>query len=530
MRPLTWLARLGLVVTAGALLVTSVVVGVAPRLWAVANAHQELPIALPAFQPLAQRSYAYDQFGNEISVFELENSQPISLAQVPQHVIDAFLAVEDREFYQHDGVNVRSLVRATLSNFASDSPQQGASTVTMQVVKNDFLAGLERDGRYKLLQVHYALMLENQYTKDQILERYLNTVFFGNNSYGIQAAAETYFGKTADQLTFIEAAFLAGLVRSPSAYDPINNPELSRGRFLQVLDRLVDDGYLTEAESAAIGSEFVLPERPRTIPERQNTRTYFTEALRDYLLNKSTILGDSYEERYAKLFRGGLRIHTTFNPILQAQADAARNVLPDTPQGFDAAMVSLETSTGAIRAMVGGRGFEANERETNMALAPRQTGSSIKLFILAAALQAGAQPDDVIDGRTPCVLPNPGEPTKPFEISDATAPSGTDLRYMTEASINCAYARLSQIVGLHRMVDTVYRMAKSPYLYSGQPASERRPIEPFASFATGANEMSPLDMASGAQTIANGGLHHEPYYVESIDAPDGRQIYIHADA
>ena len=148
-------------------------------------------------------------------MFELENSQPIPLAQVPQDVVNAFLAVEDREFYRHDGVNVRSLVRATLSNFASDSPQQGASTITMQVVKNDFLAGLERDGRYKLLQVHYALMLERQYTKDEILERYLNTVFFGNNAYGIQAAAETYFGKTADQLTFIEAAFLAGLVRAP---------------------------------------------------------------------------------------------------------------------------------------------------------------------------------------------------------------------------------------------------------------------------------------------------------------------------
>ena len=169
MRPLTWLARLGLVVTAGALLVTAVVVAVAPRHWTLANAHDELPVALPPFQPLAQRSYVFDALGNEISVFELENSQPISLAQVPRDVIDAFLAVEDREFYQHDGVNVRSLVRATLSNFASDSPQQGASTITMQVVKNDFLAGLERDGRYKLLQVHYALMLDREYSKDQIL-------------------------------------------------------------------------------------------------------------------------------------------------------------------------------------------------------------------------------------------------------------------------------------------------------------------------------------------------------------------------
>ena len=165
-----------------------------------------------------------------------------------------------------------------------------------------------------------------------------------------------------------------------------------------------------------------------------------------------------------------------------------------------------------------------------MALAPRQTGSSIKFFILAAALQAGAQPNDVINGSTPCILPNPDEPEKPFEIKDAAAPRGSDLRHMTEASINCAYARLSQIVGLHRVVDTTYRMAQSAYLYPGQSEDERRPIEPFASYATGANEMSPLDMASGAQTIANGGLHHEPYYVDYIDAADGRRLYTHASA
>ena len=535
MRPLTWLARLGLVVAAGALLTTAVIVAIAPRLWQVANAHEELPVTLPAFQPLAQRSYAYDVYGTEIAAFQLENSQPVTLAQIPDQVKIAFLAVEDREFYRHDGVNVRSLFRATLSNFASDAPQQGASTITMQVVKNDFLAGLERDGRYKLLQVHYALMLDRQMTKDQILERYLNTVFFGNNAYGVQAAAETYFAKTVDQLTFIESAFLAGLVRSPSGYDPITEPERSRARFSQVLDRLVEDGFITEAEAdAQVGTNdvpgtFVLPERVRTTPERQYTRTYYTEALRDVLLNRSDVLGGTFEERYTALYRGGLRIHTTFDPNLQALAENARNVLPDTAQGFDAAMVSLDTKTGAVRAMVGGRGFEPGVNETNMALAPRQTGSSIKLFILAAALQAGAMPEDVIDGRAPCVLPNPGNPREPFEIEDAVSVALGNLREMTARSINCAYARLSQIVGLNRVVDTTYRMARSPYLYPGQPPSDHRPIEPFASFATGANEMSPMDMASGAQTIANEGVHHEPYYVERVERADGSQLYVHED-
>lgn len=529
MRPLTWLARLGLVVAAGALLITGVVVAVAPEIWRVANAHEELPVTLPPFAPLAQPSYAYDVNGTEIASFLLENSQPITLAQVPQHVIDAFLLVEDKEFYQHDGVNVRSLFRATLSNFASDAPQQGASTITMQVVKNDFLAGLERDGRYKLLQVHYALMLEREMSKDQILERYLNTVFFGNNAYGVQAAAETYFGTTVENLSFIQAAFLAGLVRSPSGYDPINEPERSRARFVQVLDRLVDEEALTEEQADAELAAFVLPVRAQTTPERQYPRTYYTEALRDYLLNRSTVLGATYEERYTALYRGGLRIRTTFDPNLQALAEQAQTRLPENAAGIEAAMVSLETSTGAIRAMVGGRGFQPNVDETNMAISPRQTGSSIKLFILAAAIQAGALPDDRIDGTRPCVLPNPGDPSEPFEIRDAANQPVDTLRVMTAKSINCAFARLSQIVGLNRVVDTTYRMARSPYLYLGQPASEHRPIEPFASFATGANEMSPMDMASGAQTIANEGLHHEPYYVEFVDGPDGTRVYTHDD-
>jgi membrane peptidoglycan carboxypeptidase len=527
-RLLGFIPRLVLIVAAGALLLTATVVGVAPRVWSTANAHEELPVELPEFEALAQRTYVYDVNGQEIAFYELENSQPIAFENIPQPVIDAFLVVEDKEFFSHDGINLRSLVRATLSNFASDSPQQGASTITMQVAKNDFLAGLERDGRYKLLQMHYARMLENEMSKEDILARYLNTVFFGNNAYGISAAAETYFGKTAEDLTFIESAFLAGLVRSPSGFDPINEPERSRARWLQVLDRLVDEGEITEIEAAQVAESFVLPSRVQSLPGRSYARTYFTEALRDYLLNKSDILGDTYQQRYNQLFRGGLRIHTTLDANLQSLAEQARTALPEV-QPFDAAIVSLDSSSGAVRAMVGGRGFVPNEREVNMALSPRQTGSSVKLFILAAAVQAGAQANDLLDGTRPCILPNPGNEAEPFEISDAVNRGVVTLQEHTTASINCAFGRLSQIVGLHRVVDTIYRMAQSPYLYRDQPASERLPIEPFASLATGANEMAPIDMASGVQALANEGLHHDPYYVDFIDGPDGTRLYTHLD-
>ena len=530
MTRLSWVFRMALVIGAGALLMTASVVAVAPRLWRIANAHEEIPVELPDFADLAQRSYVYDLSGREIASFQVENSQPIQLADVPDHVVDAFLAVEDNEFWVHHGVNVRSLFRATLSNFATEGPIQGASTITMQVVKNDYMAGFDRDGRYKLLQATYAVRLEKQKTKEEILERYLNTVFFGQNSYGIGAAAETYFGKSVQNLGPIEAAFLAGLVQAPSSYDPINNPERSRVRFGQVLDRLESLEMITEDERAEIDETFVLPERVRRRAEAATERTYFTEAVRDYLLNRSDILGDTYEERYTLLHRGGLRIHTTLDPFLQARAEEARNELPDNTLGIDAALTSIDVETGAIRAMVGGKGFDPGQNEVNLALAPSQTGSSIKMFILAAALQAGATPADIIDGTHPCRLPNEGNPDEPFFEIRGGVNGGIDtLRSHTVRSINCAFARTSQIVGLNRMVDTVYRMAENPYLYEGQPASEREPIRPYASFATGGNELSTLDMASGIQSIANEGVHHEPYYVESIDDAFGNRIYTHSD-
>ncbi len=525
---MSWILRLGLVIGAASLLVTGVVAAIAPQIWRVANAHRETPVELPDFIPLSQRSYVYDRAGNEIAVYELENSQPVTLDEVPGHVIDAFVAVEDNEFWVHHGVNVRSLVRATLSNFASEGPVQGASTITMQVVKNDFMAGFERDSRYKILQIAYAVRLEKEISKTEIMERYLNTVFFGNNSYGIAAAAETYFGKSVPELDFIESAFLAGLVRAPSSYDPINRPERSRARFRQVLARLVEDEFLNEAEAETIEAEFVIPERVQRIPTREVDRTYYTEALREYLLNGSDLLGETYEERYTALYRGGLRIYTTLDPDLQAAAEDARDLLPDTVEGFDAALTSLDTSSGAIRAMVGGRGFVPGQNEVNLALAPSQTGSSIKIFILAAALQAGATPEDVIDGTRPCSLPNVGNNIEPiFEITGGVDGGVATLREHTYRSINCAFARLSQIVGLNRVVDTVYRMAGSIYLDRELPAEVRLPIEPFASFATGANEMSTLDMAAGMQTLANAGEHLEPYYVERIEDSAGRRLYTH---
>jgi len=526
---LAWPLRFVAIILAGALLTTGVVLAVAPRLWLLANAHEELPVVLPEFQPLSQRTLVYDIANNVIAVYERENSQPIRLDQVPVGVIDALLAVEDNEYYSHRGVNLRGFFRALLSNFASDAPTQGASTITQQVVKNEFLAGLPRDGRYKALQAHYATMLEKKLTKDEILERYLNTVYFGNNAYGLQAAAEVYFGKDVGALTMIEGGFLAGLVRSPSGYDPIRNLEQSHRRFAQVVDRLETIGLIADVEGTDLVENWPIPDRVRTIATLSTVPTYYTLALREYLLTKSTILGATEQERATLLYRGGLRIHTTLDPILQVQAEQARNILPSNGIGIDAAVIGLDTTSGAVRAMVGGRGLRPDVPggEVNMTLVPRQTGSTIKAFILAAAYEAGAQTNDIINGTAPCAVPDEGD--KVLVIKGGSIEIGPLNGRNTWSSTDCGFVRLGYAVGLHRVVDSVYRMARSAYFYQGQPVEDHEPFIPIGATATGNNPLSPLDMATGFQTITNQGLHHDPYFVEFIDQPDGTRFYSHFD-
>jgi penicillin-binding protein 1A len=509
-----WSLRLVVAVLLSALLLSALVVGMAPRVWGMLNAHDETPISLyevGGFTGLAERSVVFDVQGRQIGVFQAENSQQALISEIPTHVVDALLAIEDRTFRQHRGVDLRAVGRQVLAN-VNEGSFGGASTITQQVVKNELLATLPRDGRYKLLQMRYAILLERQLTKDQILERWFNTNFYGYNAYGIKAAAEVYFGKDVADLNIEEGTFLVGLVRAPSAYDPINNRALSLSRFVTALQRVRTEGLisLTDDELLRRAAE-VLPSGVRSRPDEPVQRTHFTELVKDYLLNQTTILGVTYQERYAKLFRGGLRIYTTVDRDMQTSADEAVTLLPDNSVNAQAALVTLDNATGAIRAMVGGKPFAAGENEVNLAMRRRQTGSSVKMFILAAALEAGVEADDFIDGRLPCTLPNPENPSEPFVVEDGVSEPVGPLRRMTWLSINCAYAKLSQIVGLNRVVDRIYQMSASEWL-----TPEKYPVYPYASLATGANELSVVDMAAGAQSIANLGVHHEPYFLEKI--------------
>ncbi|MFZ9821448.1 MAG: transglycosylase domain-containing protein [Ilumatobacteraceae bacterium] len=522
MRLAMWSLRLVVAVLLSALLVAALVVGMAPRLWGMLNAHDETAISLyevGGFTGLAERSVVYDVQGRQVGVFQAENSQQALFSEIPDHVVDALLAVEDRNFFEHRGVDLRAVGRQVLAN-VNDGASGGASTITQQVVKNELLATLPRDGRYKLLQMRYAVLLERELSKEQILERWFNTNFYGYNAYGIKAAAEVYFGKDVRDLTIEEGAFLIGLVRAPSAYDPINNRTLSLQRFIVALQRVRAEGHITLTDDEIVQrAADVLPSGVRSRPDEPVQRTHFTELVKDYLLNQTTILGATYQERYAKLFRGGLRIYTTLDRDVQASADEAVTLLPDNSVNAQAALVTLDNATGAIRAMVGGKPFKAGENEVNLAMRRRQTGSSVKMFILAAALEAGVESDDFIDGTLPCTLPNPENPDEPFVIEDGVSEPVGSLRRMTWLSINCAYAKLSQIVGLNRVVDRIYAMSASEWL-----TPEKHPVYAYASLATGANELSVVDMAAGAQSIANLGVHHEPYFLERIYERDNSTL------
>ncbi|HEV2766846.1 MAG TPA: transglycosylase domain-containing protein, partial [Acidimicrobiales bacterium] len=329
-----------LVVLAGVVLAASMAL-MATAARAVANA----PVTAEAddldLQPLSQRSVMLAADGSRLAVLHREeNRKSVPLAEVPQVMLDTILAVEDRAFYDHAGMNVRATLRALLANVESGDVQQGGSTITQQLVKNALLTP-KQDVERKVQEAVLAVRLEDQMTKDQILERYLNTVYFGNGAYGLQAAAEVYFGVDVHQLGQPEAAFLAGLIRNPVGYDPFVAPETAQERLELVVDRLVTVGQIDEEQATAI-AEMPIPREARNGELLPKPKDYFVQEVTRRLLADPR-MGESESERYDAVFRGGLTIRTTLDRRLQGIAEeAVASTLPDTGGQFTAALVSVQ--------------------------------------------------------------------------------------------------------------------------------------------------------------------------------------------
>ena len=511
-------------------LASGLVLATRPAKAILASAHSEGTPEQLELNQLSLRSVVYDRDGGVLAALHHdENRSPIPLDSIPEHVINAVLDVEDDSFFQHDGVNVRSILRAAITNAESGSVRQGGSTITQQLVKQSLLTP-EKNLERKVKEAVYAIRLEEQMTKQEILEAYLNTVYFGNGAYGVQAAAETYWGVQAKDLTVEQGAFLAGIIQNPSNYDPFrtDRPEMreraaSRRDF--ALQRMVVRKHLTQAEADAL-KQIPVPEGGRKNPNASRD-DYFVEEVKQALLDDPQYnLGATYQDRFNAIFRGGLRVETTFDPRLQQAAqDAVNKQIPNTGGRFVGALASIEPSTGAVRAMVSNLNF--NDAKYNLVTgrggSGRQPGSSFKAIVLLAALEEGISPNDTIDGGEPCPVRIEGVEPNPYEPGnyEGTKGGSMPLHKATANSLNCAYIRLGLSLDDNpfKSMDTVAEMARR----LGIPIPDDGKYGP--SIALGAKEATPLQMASAYGTIANDGVRHTPYFVQRVLDRNGKVIY-----
>ncbi|MCC5952522.1 MAG: transglycosylase domain-containing protein [Acidimicrobiia bacterium] len=518
-------ARLVTSLTLMCALLVGTVVAVAPLTVDLRAAQQfENPeVDLAALDDYAIRSHVYSRDGSLLTTLHgPENRQPVALEEVPDEVVLAILAVEDADFYHHRGVNLRATARALLENVAEGGIVQGGSTITQQLVKNALLTSDQELDR-KTREAALALRLEEQLSKDEILELYLNTVYFGAGAYGVQAAAETYWNRSVGRLGWAEGAMLAALIANPTGSDPTLYPENARRQRSIAIDRLVVAGHLTSEEAEEV-ARVPLPlgrcgpgVPPTECPDGderwlETHDSYFVEDVKQQLLNDPRYgLGDTAIDRFNALFSGGISVHTTLDTGAQFVAEVvADEVVPDNEDGVTAAMVAVENDTGAVRAMVGGPGFEEFKFNIATQQPGLQTGSAFKTFVLLAALEQGAIPTDNVDGGGD--FDNPGGDPDPYRISGR----GGTLTSITASSSNGAFVRLGQIVGLDAVAEVAERLGLRTN-FEGLPIS----------MPLGTLDTTPVDMASAYSAIANGGIHEPWYLIERVESATGEILYEH---
>jgi penicillin-binding protein 1A len=457
----------------------------------------------------------------------IQQRDPIqSVDEVPARLVNAVIATEDRTFWTNDGIDLGGVFRAFLVNLVSGRIEQGGSTITQQLVKKRILTD-KRDVNRKVKEIEDALRLTEKFSKKKILTEYLNTVYFGENSYGIKSAAERFFvtpdptapygvrGKTMQDLTIGEAALLAGSISSPVGNDPFLHPETARARRSEVLKAEVEEGYITQAEADAANAEPLPTVAP---PTELRPCNYLVAEVRDQLL-ADTRLGATPDERRDAVLKGGLKIVTTFDPHLQAAAqDATDNAKPQKGADWIASLVAIDPATGAVKAMIGGPDF--SDSQYNIATHPvgRQPGSTWKVITLAGALQNGYSPNDLVDGTSPCSVPKIFPDPKAFTVN--AEPHEGGLMPITEAtagSVNCAFVRLSTSVGQSKLITLAHAM--------GIKQSRPAPSDQFLTLSIGTVEATPIEMATVMATIAAGGVHHDPFVVRSVTrTSDGKEL------
>ncbi|HEY4428154.1 MAG TPA: transglycosylase domain-containing protein [Solirubrobacteraceae bacterium] len=482
----------------------------------------------------AKSSVLLDDFGHQIGLLSQHNRVIVAPGQIPQIVREAVISIEDKRFQTNSGIDIRGIARAFIADIRHKGGVQGASTIEQQFIKNALQAQSHRTILEKLREAALAYQLSHKWSKEKIITAYLNTIYFGNGAYGIESAAQTYFGHDVnhlgcgtpnhqlcvEQMQPWEAALLAGVIQSPSAYDPVTHPVAARMRRDVVLRQMLDQGYLPPAVyEESVKQALPAPKEVQSTHEQTIEGVdagYFTSWVQQQVI-----------ERYGapRAFDGGLRIKTTLDLELQRSAEQAVNNYLAYAGGPTASLVAIENSTGEVRAMVGGRSYD--ESPFNLATeGERQPGSSFKAFDLAAALESGISPESVWSSRQKVFLvPATGGQEKFVVHNDEGAYSGSNtLIGATAFSDNSIYAEVGLKVGTKKIALLAHRMGITTPLSTN-------PAMTIGGLTVG---VTPIDMAHAYETIAHGGQRvsgtlagaDEPVGIQEVEAggsplPDG---------
>lgn len=462
---------------------------------------QSLPVAT-----VSQTSQMVDLHGNVIDTFHAgENRRSVQLADISHYVIDATLAIEDRRFYDHRGFDMKGMARAVMVNVQSFSARQGASTLTQQLARNLYLTH-ERTWQRKVKEAMYTVQLEMSYSKDEILGMYLNQIYYGHGSYGIEAAAMMYFNKHASELTLAESAMLAGIPKGPKYYSPYLNMKNAKDRQLTILQAMLEGGSITSEQADAAYAE-VLNFQTLGSGQQEGFAPYFRDYIRYIAVDKLGI-----NERL--LNEGGITIYTTLDPVAQAAAEEViAKGLPESSEQ-QAALIAIDPRSGYIKAMVGGRDYKTNQYNRVFAKT-RQPGSSFKPFLYLTALQSGFMSPVTRFKSEPTVFTyDEGRKTyEPHNYGDKYLNDFIDMRQALAGSDNIYAVNTIMTVGADKVIDTARKLGIES------------PMQPVPSLALGTFPVSPFEMASAFGTFANGGIHVEPVAIIRIEDRKGEVLY-----
>jgi penicillin-binding protein 1A len=452
---------------------------------------------------IGENSFVYAADGSLLGSIPAEkNRQPVPLYRISKWMRLATIAIEDRRFYEHSGIDVEGIARALAADVRAGRVVEGGSTITQQLVRNLYISR-EVTFERKLIEACLAVRLNNRRSKSWILENYLNTVYYGNHAYGVQAAAQTYFSKPAWKLTLGQSALLAGLTQAPSVYDPLNKPASALRRRDQVLQAMLANGDITAAQYRAAVAERQLHMRPGKVYTRIR-EPYFFSYVRDQLITQ-------YGANTVR--SGGLRVYTTIDRRFQQQArNAILRTLPyrDDPA---AAIVAINPANGAIKAMAAVTPGKRGNQFNLAAQARRQAGSTFKTFVLTAAVAEGVDPDSTYYTSKPFFY-QPDPTLQAWEVStyDRSYLGTVDIARATLSSDNTVFAQLTLDLGPERVAAMAHRLGVRSNLKTKEGVY-------VPSLGLGSAGVSPLDMASAYATLAAGGIYSEPMAIRKVVLP-----------